>query len=148
MNCQIRFFGNLPNPKKFAKEVRERLEELYGPELLKYVAEQIYGFDTHYELPEPDPDGPAEARHIDNCLQTFQFPEPLEATVSSLSRAAKLAIEETGSNMCYLAFGFLEWFEAEFPDKGCLAPLMLVPISVSKGNVDPETSTYRYQMRY
>jgi hypothetical protein len=76
MNCQIRFFGNLPNPKKCAKEVRERLEELYGPELLKYVAEQIYGFDTHYELPEPDPDGPAEARHIDNCLQTFQFPEP------------------------------------------------------------------------
>ena len=119
-----------------------------GPELLKYVAEQVHGIDTNYELPEPDPDGPAEARHMDNYLQAYQFPEPLEATVSSLSRAAKLAIEETGSNMCYLAFGFLEWFEVEFPDKGCLAPLMLVPITISKGDVDSETRTYRYQIRY
>ena len=137
-----------PNPETLADEVRERLEQLRGPELLKYVAEKVCGIDTNYELPEPDPDGPAEARHTDNYLQAYQFPEPLEATVSSLSRAAKLAIEETGSNMCYLAFGFLEWFEIGFPDKGCLAPLMLVPISVSRGDVDPDTSTYRYQIRY
>jgi len=138
----------IPNSKKLADEVRGRLEELRGSELLKYVAEQVYGFNTNYELPEPDPDGPAEARHIDNYLQAYQFPEPLEATVSSLSRAAKLAIEETGSNMCYLAFGFLEWSEVEFPDKSYLAPLMLVPIAVSKGDVDAETRTYRYQIRY
>jgi Protein of unknown function (DUF4011) len=72
---------SIPNPNRLASEVRERLEELRGPELLKYAAEHVYGIDTSYELPKPDPDGPAEARHIDNYLQTYQFPEPLEATV-------------------------------------------------------------------
>ena len=76
------------------------------------------------------------------------FPEDLEATLRKITNAARTGIEETGSNNLYIAFGFLEWYDANHSDQPRLAPLMLLPVSVERGRVDSDSDTYTYQVNY
>lgn len=59
-------------------------------------------------------------------------------TLKNISKKAKTAIEETGVNIAYLAFGFIHWTESEESDITMQAPILLVPISIeNESSVDP-----------
>ena len=66
-----------------------------------------------------------------------QSPNPISALKNIASRA-KTAIEERGVNIAYIAFGFINWTEAEKPDHIIKAPVLLMPITVeNESSVDP-----------
>lgn len=63
--------------------------------------------------------------------------KPLKA-LKSISKKAKTAIEETGVNIAYLAFGFIHWTESENSQVKLQAPILLVPISIeNESSVEP-----------
>ena len=56
----------------------------------------------------------------------------------NLDRRAKIAIEENGVNIAYMAFGFIAWRDGSEPDAIYDAPVLLAPIYLSKDSgVDP-----------
>ena len=93
------------------------------------------GWDATYELPV-DPDGSETNGHRGNSrAQALLYPEQLEARLRRLRSNARLAIEESGSNMLFLVFGFLEWSEKLPQNRGddrrlYQAPLILIPVSI------------------
>ncbi|MBK8646795.1 MAG: DUF4011 domain-containing protein [Gemmatimonadetes bacterium] len=77
----------------------------------------------------------------------FHYPDDLEVILRKISGAARLAIEETGSNMLYLIFGFLEWYETEDSELARFAPLLLLPVGLQKGDADV-TGSIRYSIHH
>ena len=99
--------------------------------------------DTNTEVPE-DRGGNRKSKHVDNYLQTRFEPAVLERRCKTITTEAKTAIEETGSNLLYMAIGFLEWTESNDSSIGHRAPLILVPMSIEKKALDRESNCYRY----
>ena len=122
------------------------------------------GMTAHFELPESSnfiagssavanpPDtatsNTVPARYTDNSIQTLMFPEDLEATLRNLQRKTDLALQEMGTNILYLAFGFLEWYDSDQADKGRVAPLFLLPVNLSKGKLNAKSQTFEYLISY
>jgi very-short-patch-repair endonuclease len=102
------------------------------------------GINTSFELPIQ-----AEGeKHADKKIQTVLYAQDLEARLRSLSRAARTAIEESGTNMLYMAFGFLQWVDNEASSVSRYAPLILVPIALERGKFSSATGTYRFKISY
>ncbi len=100
---------------------------------------------TDYELPEPlESDAPD--KYQDKAIQTLLFTYEMETRLRSLRNKAETAIEETGGNILYLSFGFLEWYESHDSDKARLAPLFLVPVTLNRGKLNKEAGTYVYTL--
>jgi len=55
--------------------------------------------------------------------------------LTELYRAARLAIEENGTNTLFAAVGVLEWRETEHSDRVLRAPLLLVPVELKRKSV-------------
>lgn len=81
-------------------------------------------------------------------LQALQYPAELQKLCAKLKSEAGTIIEETGTNMLYLVFGFLELYDSDASEKPMLAPLLAVPVTMEKGTIDPETRTYRFHIAY
>ncbi len=65
------------------------------------------------------------------------YENPIKA-LRNIGKRAKTAIEETGVNIAYMAFGFIHWFEEDLPEHVYRAPILLAPISIeSESAVDP-----------
>ena len=105
------------------------------------------GQTTDYEAPELSSEE-WHRRHTDNEIQTLFYPAELEKRLKTLFQKANLAIEEMGTNILYLALGFLEWYESDDSKVPRLAPLFLLPLQLTKGSLDAKTSTYRYTIKY
>jgi transcription elongation GreA/GreB family factor len=93
------------------------------PEAAQFAEKQ--GIDTSYELP---PRREGALRHI----QTLLYPEDLERVLRNIDRAARTAIEESGTNMLYLVFGFLEWYENDAVQEPRYAPLITMPVMLKR----------------
>lgn len=89
------------------------------------------GLDPSYELKKS---GAAESAGATTGAQarTLFFAEELGKHCRKLEREAKLAIEETGANMLYLVMGFLEFQDVPDSEKMFRAPLLCIPVSISK----------------
>ena len=64
--------------------------------------------------------------------------EDLQARLIDLYRAARVAFEEGGANVLYLAIGFLRWFDSGTPaqsSKPLKAPLILLPVRLERASV-------------
>ena len=109
-------------------------------------ARQI-GLPTLMDLPEPGT-LPVVRGSRSGQAQTLHYPNDLEAILRRISYAARTAIEESGTKMLHLIFGFLEWFESESSDQPHLAPLVLVPVTIEKGRADRTSGTYIYETTY
>lgn len=59
----------------------------------------------------------------------------LDGNLLTLLTAAKTGMEEGGANTLYLALGLLRWTEAEKADAAHLAPILLVPVTLSRQSV-------------
>ncbi len=88
------------------------------------------------------------SKHTDNRLQTLLTSRFLERRCKKISTESRLAIEETGSNLLYLALGFLEWYEDDSSSEPHKAPLILIPISIERTRLDPTTNCYKYVINY
>jgi len=59
----------------------------------------------------------------------------LAARLTALFRKAKNDLAEGGSNTLYLAVGFLRWKQSPTGEKTYRAPLLLVPVKLTRRNV-------------
>lgn len=62
-------------------------------------------------------------------------PKVLDARLYEIYSAARLGLEEGGANTLYLALGFLRWAEDERAEKTHLAPILLVPVTLTRQSV-------------
>lgn len=69
-----------------------------------------------------------------------------EKTLKSLKKKANTSLQEQGINTLYVAFGFLEWFEAEHSQEKLLSPLLLVPVNILIANNNDE-KTFSLELR-
>lgn len=86
-------------------------------------------------VPENDIDhnsAVADSELKDHRLRTFMSASNLEKTMSKLRRQSKVSLEENGANTIYLALGFLEWYETEMSDRPRYAPLVLLPVTITR----------------
>ena len=129
----------VPEPKR--SEFVERQGRLARPEVADY-ARQL-GISTSFDLAAP-----TRNEREYQSLRALLYPDDLERHARKLAREAKTAIEETGANMLFLLIGFLEYPEAQGAAKMLLAPLVPVPVSLEKADLDRQTGTYRYSLVY
>ena len=128
--------------EKQTDQLRRKRNNPSSEEWAKYL-----GFMTSYEVPPPSAEVNPK-KHSDTAIQTLLYPPDMEARLKSLIQSAESAIQEMGTNILYLALGFLEWFENVNSDSARIAPLFLVPVSLKKGCLNPETRTYEYTLSY
>lgn len=105
------------------------------------------GLSTAYETPIPSAEM-HDSKRVETTVQTLLYPYELENRLRTLSRTAKSAIQEMGTNILYLVFGFLEWFDSDSSNNARAAPLFLLPVSLHKGRLNPETQLYEYTLSY
>lgn len=106
--------------------------------------------DISFDLPRPNPSAldNVSRRQAVRSIHTPHQPAELEDILRTVGSSARLAIEETGTNMLYLVFGFLEWYESGESTSPFYAPLLLLPVSLARSVPDDNTRTYRYSIRY
>src|SRR5437764_2365622 len=105
------------------------------------AAASALGIDPSYDLlAAPASDA---SRHADSRLQTLLTPDELEARLQKMQASAVTAIQESGANMLHLLFGFVEWSDVA-GEKTRMAPLVLLPVAMSRLAPDAATHTYPY----
>jgi hypothetical protein len=83
------------------------------------------GWDTSFDLDNAEPENTV-------TLPVLHYQESLDTVSRKIASAAKTAIEESGANMLYLVFGFLEWYESDDSQQVHLAPLVVVPVTIDR----------------
>ncbi len=63
-------------------------------------------------------------------IRTFLKAEELDKSLKGLQRAARVSMEENGTNTLYLALGFLRWYESDVSEKARYAPLVMIPVDL------------------
>lgn len=101
---------------------------------------EIAGDDVEeiVELAQPEDDGLDERgisnRHADNRLQTRMTPAGLQKRLLDLYYDARTLEEEQGVNILFLVLGSLKWVDPTNEKNIRHAPLVLVPVSLERGN--------------
>ncbi|QIZ75612.1 DUF4011 domain-containing protein [Ferrimonas lipolytica] len=75
-----------------------------------------------------------EQRHQDSLMQTRFQPDILDRKLLKIETEAKTFIEEQGIDILYIGLGFVHWYEDDNSDKVRRAPLLLVPVELSRGS--------------
>jgi very-short-patch-repair endonuclease len=65
-------------------------------------------------------------------LQTKLTSEKLERRLTKIFREERTLEEEQGVSTLYLALGFLKWFDSDQSDEASFAPLILVPVTMTR----------------
>jgi very-short-patch-repair endonuclease len=89
------------------------------------------GINVNYDLPVETDVSERPDHHSDKKIQTLHYPDELDARLRKIRAAGRTAIEESGANMLYLAFGFLEWRDQQ-TSKAHQAPLVLMPVELER----------------
>ncbi|WP_259556550.1 DUF4011 domain-containing protein [Vibrio harveyi] len=110
-------------------ELEKFIELKKRPDAKKWAG--ILGIHNSFELPR-DSEHVDDNRHSDLELQSLLFEAELNGCLKKLSTDARTAIDETGNNILFLCLGFLEWVEQDEGGRKRLAPLYMVPVSITK----------------
>jgi len=98
-------------------------------------------------LPQPEEDEPGSdglaARHTDTKLQTALPSVKLQGRLRSIAYDAQTIESEQGVNILYIALGFLKWYEIHDREKPRYAPLVLVPVTLTRAS-----ASERFKMAY
>ena len=98
-------------------------------------------------LPKPDDDGEesettrrARGRAARQALrlQTGESARGLDARLLRTANLARTSIEERGVNTLFFALGMVEWYESDASETPRKAPLILVPVTLARGDVSAE----------
>lgn len=63
-------------------------------------------------------------------LRSYQTDLELNNSVVNLYRTSRLALEENGANVLYIAIGILKWYETPQSERPRYAPLILFPVEI------------------
>ena len=61
--------------------------------------------------------------------------DDLDKRLLGIYRQARNDLEETGANTLFLAVGFLEWYESDASEKKRLAPIILLPLQITRQSI-------------
>ncbi|MEZ5045765.1 MAG: DUF4011 domain-containing protein [Chitinophagaceae bacterium] len=75
-----------------------------------------------------------ELKH--NRLLTHYHQQDLDNILVYIHKNAKQATEENGSSTLYLAVGLLKWFDRKTQEQPRYAPILLVPVEISRRSVN------------
>jgi len=100
-----------------------------------YAAE--LGWSTDFDLDSPD-EPPR--------LRVLAYQDDLDRTAKKITTTARTSIEESGANMLYLCFGFLEWKDSETVQVSH-APLLIMPVTIDREKA-PRNQGWAYQIQY
>lgn len=89
------------------------------------------------------PPGDPLPHHVDAFLQTTLTSEKLQTRLLRIATEARIFQEEQGVNTLYLALGFLRWYENDASNEPRDAPLLLVPVELSR-----RSAGSRFQIRW
>jgi very-short-patch-repair endonuclease len=103
------------------------------------------GINTDYDLPVETDSFLRPDKHGDKKIQTLYYPDELDARLRKIKAAGRTAIEESGANMLYMAFGFLEWRE-QSTSKAHQAPLLMLPVELQREQT--RGGRYRTKIRW
>ncbi len=96
------------------------------------LAKELTRVSGLYPLPQDLPDRflrtELESKNLCTCLEEKE----LASSLTNLYRSARTSVEESGANPLYLAVGFLRWYDAERSPKELYAPLVLLPVELSR----------------
>ncbi|MGB1250578.1 MAG: DUF4011 domain-containing protein [Candidatus Promineifilaceae bacterium] len=81
--------------------------------------------------------------HTDRKLQTALNSSDLQKRLLNSEHSARTIINNRGINVMYLALGMLRWYESDSSDKCRRAPLLLIPVTLERENVND-----RFHLRY
>lgn len=84
-----------------------------------------------YDDLQADDEDTLNTETVSPSIETNQNVKEMQKTLRNLRNKAKMAIEEQGINILYLAFGFLHWTEAEYHGEYVTSPLILVPVRLT-----------------
>lgn len=100
----------------------------------KISEEQDSEFNALFQLPPIE--SIEQSSLTDNKLQTNHSPKDLQRRLLSISRNARLSIEEKGINTLFLALGFIRWYEHEKSDSPRIAPTLLIPAQIHRTSIN------------
>jgi hypothetical protein len=66
------------------------------------------------------------------ALQTLYVADELEVRLARIAADAALAEQETGLSTLFMAFGFVRWYASAESDAAKIAPLLLLPVTLSR----------------
>jgi very-short-patch-repair endonuclease/precorrin-3B methylase len=107
---------------------------------------EVKGLNTSYQMPDDSENG-VDDKHQDKDIQTVLYPFEMESTLKKIYQLANTSLNETGSNILYLSFGFLEW-KSDTQDRNATAPLFLMPVTIKKGRLNLEKRVYEYSIEH
>lgn len=82
-------------------------------------------------------------KHVDVHLQTNLNDKRLDKNLFRIASISSSVMEEQGYNALFLAVGFLEWYESKDSELKFLAPIILIPVELSRKSVkSPFVLTY------
>jgi hypothetical protein len=87
------------------------------PEAKLYAAD--IGISTSFEFPQNNEGAQGHRLH---GIQTLLYPAELERQLRKIAGEAKTAVEETGTNMLFLIFGFLEFYDSDDSERSDARP--------------------------
>ncbi len=149
---------SLSSDEMMQKERKEKIEQLKNE--LKLIEDEVLitvevqakrlDFPTSNQMPEIELESISDTKHkyLDDILQTLHYPNDLEKILKKIELSARSIIEESGSNMLYLILGVLEWTESKNSEVKIKSPLISIPVSLKRGKLNKETSTYEYILEY
>ena len=79
-----------------------------------------------------DSPGASDSRRTDRRLQTDEPSNVLQARLLKTYYTANTAIQEQGVNTLFVALGMVEWYESDSSDVVRRAPLVLVPVEITR----------------
>lgn len=143
---------NIPRSKssRFLDVIDERSEQIYR---LLVSEKKAFTF-LHGKAGKAEPDNPEQeapdeeeliyqfdedsldtkSQHLDTKLQTRLTPKGLQQRLLDLYHDSKTLEEEQGVNLLYLALGMLKWIDPANKENIRYAPLILIPVSLERGN--------------
>ena len=138
------FIHTKDTSKRIVRIVQENSLEVFKilvdkGNLMKFKPKEDQINETDDELNSwdsiPSPDIEDDSKLTDRILQTHHSPKELQHRLRNIQRVAKLLIEEKGVNMLFLALGFIKWYEDENSDIPRYAPIVLVPVKISRNSI-------------
>jgi very-short-patch-repair endonuclease len=132
--------STLQSQSNLERRAARRAARAEAEERTGALAKQL-GVNPSYDLPAVT-SSTAKA-HADRRLQTLLPPDELEGRLQKLRATALTGIQESGANMLHLLFGFVEWTDVP-GGRARLAPLVLLPVTLSRLELDDATHTYPY----
>lgn len=146
-------FAPVPEPSRDELLVAEYIEfnemedqdiSLSQKPLAEEWAKQI-GLPSSYTIQLPR----TSKKHSDageSTLNTLLYADALEKCLTSLWRSAESAQLEMGTNILYLTFGFLQWYDIDNTKR--LAPLFQIPARLHKGRLNQRNKSYDYTLSH